>query len=281
MQNINNMEIYDLHCHSTASDGTLTPAEVVYRAHSQGVRHLALTDHDTVKGLAEAQQTARKLGIHLIPGIELSATWERKCLHIIGLGISAQHPQLLAGLGRQQDIRCKRAEKIAAKLAKQGIFGALDMIKSVAMGNMVTRSHFANFLVTHNHVNDLQEAFDKYLGQGKSAYVATAWAELNDVVSWINECGGIAVLAHPLRYKLTNRWLNRLLEEFKQVGGQGIEVVTGRSNVDDIQRTHFFAQKYQLYASSGSDFHCPDQWVELGRLAELPAGSKPVWDLFR
>lgn len=279
MQNTNNI-IYDLHCHSTASDGALPPSEVVKRASEKGVHHLSLTDHDTVKGLIEAQHAAEQYELSLIPGIELSVSWENKCLHIVGLGINPTHSELLSGIEEQQKIRSQRAKKIADKLEKRRIYGAYDAVTEAAGENMITRSHFASFLVKNDHARDLQDAFDKYLGQGKSAYVSTPWADLPSVISWINNSGGVAVIAHPLRYNLTTRWMNRMLTDFRDLGGQGIEVVTGRSNKDDINRTQLFAKQYDLYASTGSDFHAPDQWVELGHLADLPHECKPVWELF-
>ncbi|WP_305910211.1 PHP domain-containing protein [Methylomarinum sp. Ch1-1] len=274
------MDKYDLHCHSTASDGALTPTELVKRAHQQGVTALSLTDHDTTNGLAEAQQTADDIGIRLIPGIELSSTWEHKCFHIVGLGIDPDEPSLLEGIEQQQIIRAERAKKIALKLEKKRIPGAYDAVREAAGDGMITRSHFASYLLEQHHVRSQQEAFDKYLGRGKPAYVSTVWAGLEETIAWIKSSGGVAVLAHPLRYKLTSNWMNRALTAFKQAGGQGIEVVTGRSSVDDIQRSHFFAQKFQLRASQGSDFHTPsNEWVELGRMAALPDGSRPIWEL--
>ena len=273
------MEQYDLHCHSTASDGALTPREVVLRAHEQGVTALALTDHDTIDGLAEAQHTASEVGMRFIPGIELSSIWENKCFHIIGLGIDSNHPTLLDGIRTQQEIRAERAKKIARKLENKCIPGAYEAVKATAGKGMITRSHFADYLVANGFVNTQQEAFDKYLARGKPAYVATSWADLREAIDWIKTSGGIAVLAHPLRYKLSGNWMSRALTAFKNAGGQGMEVVTGCSSPDDIQRSHFLAQKFQLLASQGSDFHSPKYaWVELGRVAELPAGSQPVWE---
>lgn len=274
------MEKYDLHCHSTASDGALSPKELVLRAREQGVTVLALTDHDTIAGVEEAQQTAYELGIRFIPGIELSTTWENKCFHVVGLGIDPCHPALLDGIRTQQGIRAERARKIARKLEKKRIPGVYEAVKAAAGTGMITRSHFADYLVTNHFVDSQQHAFDKYLGRGKPAYVATVWADLQLAIDWIKTSGGVAVLAHPLRYNLSGNWMTRALTAFKNAGGQGMEVITGRSSVDDIQRSHFLAQKFQLFASQGSDFHTPnDPWVELGRLAELPYGSRPVWDL--
>jgi predicted metal-dependent phosphoesterase TrpH len=269
---------YDLHCHSTASDGALSPTEVVERAHQQGVTHLALTDHDTTNGLQEARTAAKQLNMTLIPGIELSASWQNKCLHIVGLGINPSHPVLVEGIEYQQQIRIKRAAKIAGKLQKKRITGALEAVCQKAGTTMITRLHFAEFLLENHHVDSFQEAFDKYLGNGKSAYVSTTWASLEETVQWITESGGVAVLAHPLRYKMTASWLRKTLTAFKQAGGAGIEVVTGQSSVDDIHRSQQFARQFDLMASQGSDFHNPDnRWVELGRLPEMPAGLKPIW----
>jgi len=274
------LEIYDLHCHSTASDGSLSPNELVQRAQAQGVTALALTDHDTTAGLAEAELTAQTCGIRLIKGIELSTSWENKCLHIVGLGINPNYPPLAEASRELQNLRWRRAEKIAEKLEKKQIPGAYEAVMKLAGDGMVTRSHFADFLVAHNHVVTHQEAFDRYLGKGKPAYCATVWADLAVAVDWIVQSGGIAVLAHPLRYQLTGSWLARLLTAFKDAGGKAIEVVTGQYNPDEIHRLTQFATRYQLAGSVGSDFHTPaNQWIELGKLAPLPKSVKPVWEL--
>lgn len=274
------IENYDLHCHSTASDGALSPTALVQRAHEHGVTSLALTDHDTVSGLGEAQITATETGIKLIPGIELSTSWQNKCFHIVGLGIDPAYPPLREATHNLQVMRMERAEKIAHKLEKKRIPGALEAVKKAAGDGMITRTHFADFLLSQFHVSTQQEAFDRYLGAGKAAYVATVWAELELAINWITGAGGIAVLAHPLRYKLTASWMKRLLSAFKEAGGQGIEVVTGRYNSDEIKRVAGYATRFELAGSVGSDFHSPDnQWVELGRLAPLPPNIKPVWEL--
>lgn len=275
-------EKYDLHCHSTASDGSLTPTELVQRASNNGVTHLSLTDHDTTAGILEAQTAADKVGIKLIPGIELSVNWQNKNLHIIGLNINPDFPELSQGIADLQTTRKERAEKIAQKLAKKNIDGALEAVKKTAGKGMITRLHFANFLVYNNHVETQQKAFDKFLGGGKPAFVATQWPELEIVISWIINSGGIPIIAHPLRYKLTASWMRRLLSTFKELGGEGIEIVTGRSSTDDIYKTRKYAKDFGLSGSVGSDFHSPDNvWVELGRLAELPADIKPVWHLLK
>ena len=272
---------YDLHCHSTASDGSLTPAEVIQRAQQMGVTSLALTDHDTINGQAEAAQAALASNINFIPGIEISTTWENKCFHIIGLNIDPEHTALVTGIQKLQILRAERAKKIAMKLEKKRIPDAYESVIKEAKGGMVTRAHFANFLLSNRYVSTQQEAFDRYLGKGKPAFVSTVWAELHDAIDWINQSGGVAVIAHPLRYKMTASWMRRFLSFFKQAGGQGIEVITGRSTPDEIRRAMLYANQYGLSASVGSDFHTPaNKWVELGRLAPLPNKIKPVWELF-
>jgi predicted metal-dependent phosphoesterase TrpH len=274
-------DIYDLHCHSIVSDGALTPADLVRRAGEQGVTALALTDHDTVAGLTEAQAAAAFAGIRLIPGIELSASWQGQCFHIVGLNIDQSYPPLAQATKRLQMTRLDRAEKMAIKLQKKGIDGAFEAVKAAAGEGMITRTHFADFLVSRHHVSTPQEAFDRYLAKGKPAYVSTPWAELVQAVEWIRGAGGIAVLAHPLRYNLTSGAFKRLLTVFKELGGQGIEVVTGRYNPDEISRLADYAVRFGLSGSVGSDFHSPDNiYVELGRLAPLPEKVQPVWTLF-
>lgn len=274
------VELYDLHCHSTASDGSLTPTQLVQRAHEQGVTALALTDHDTTAGLIEAQSAAAVTGMKLIPGIELSTSWQGKCLHVIGLGIDPAYPPLAEASHNLQATRLQRAEKIAHKLEQKRIPGALEAVIKAAGDGMITRTHFADFLLAQYHVSSQQEAFDRYLAKGKPAYVATDWAELGLAISWITESGGVAVLAHPLRYKLTANWMKRLLTSFKEGGGQGIEVVTGRNSSDEIKLLANYAKQFELAGSMGSDFHSPaNQWVELGRLAPLPETIIPVWQL--
>ncbi len=274
-------DIYDLHSHSIASDGALSPTELVKRAHEKGVTVLALTDHDTTNGLAEAQQAAAGLGMRLINGIELSASHLNQCLHIVGLNIDPHNAALSEGIAHQQNIRDLRAKQIAEKLEKKKIFGAYEYVTQVAGNGEITRSHFADFLLANQYVTTQQEAFDRYLSKGQSAFVPTVWASLEQTVAWIKAAGGVAVLAHPMRYKLSTKWMTRALAVFKQAGGEGIEVVTGRASLEEIRISQQFAEKHQLYASAGSDFHAPDNlYLELGRLAAMPVGLKPVWQLF-
>lgn len=272
---------YDLHSHSNFSDGDLTPNELILRAKEKGVTTLSLTDHDTVTGIATAQQAAQYHQLDFIPGIELSSLWNRKTFHILGLNIDPNNSELLAGTQRLQTIRLERAQKIALKLEKNKIPGALESVHADVGAGMITRPHFAKFLLKNNYVSTMQEAFDRYLAHGKPAFVNTQWVELEETVHWIKAAGGIAVIAHPLRYKLTASWMRRFLAAFKEMGGQGMEIVTGRSTPDEIRRTLQFAKQFELYGSVGSDFHTPkNQWIELGRLAPLPINIKPVWQLF-
>jgi predicted metal-dependent phosphoesterase TrpH len=274
------LEIYDLHCHSTASDGALSPTEVVRRAHQQGVTALALTDHDTTAGLDEARHAAQVEGIRFISGIELSSHWQGKCLHIVGLGIDPAYAPLAEATYNLRNIRLQRAEQIALKLEKKRIPDALAAVKKMAGDSMITRTHFADFLLSQGHVTTQQEAFDRYLAKGKPAYVATPWADMSVAVDWIIKSGGVAVLAHPLRYQLTASWLRRLLNAFKEAGGQAIEIVTGRYNAEEIKNMSDYAKRFELAGSAGSDFHTPvNQYVELGRLAPIPPDIQPVWEL--
>ncbi len=271
---------YDLHCHSTASDGALSPTELIERAHQQGVNTLALTDHDTLDGLNEAEKAASQLGLTLLPGVEISTTWNNKCFHIVGLNINTSDTALNQGLTKLQTTRYERAQKISDKLSKKRIHGAFEAVSQKAGKGMITRTHFADYLLHEGHVHNKQEAFDRYLANGKAGFVKTNWADLELAIQWIINSGGVAVLAHPFRYQLTASWTRRLLTEFKAMGGQAIEVVTGRSQPEEIQKAADYAERYQLAGSIGSDFHSPENpWVELGRLAPLPEKTQPVWEL--
>lgn len=274
-------ETYDLHCHSTASDGSLTPTELVARAKEMGVTTLALTDHDTLAGQQEAKHAALSNAMTFINGIEVSTVWENKSFHIVGLNINLEHSELNSGIKKLQALREQRVKKIALKLEQQSIAGSYDAVIKATKGGVVTRTHFADYLLAQNQVSTKQEAFSRYLGQGKPAFVATIWADLCDAIAWINHAGGVAVVAHPLQYKMTESWMRRFLLAFKELGGSGIEVVTGRSHNAEINRTLHYAEKYGLAASVGSDFHTPnDSSIELGRLLPLPKNITPIWELF-
>lgn len=271
---------YDLHSHSTASDGALSPTALVERAHQQGVTALALTDHDTTQGLASARTCADKLGIQLINGIELSIVWENKSIHVVGLNIDPNYPPLAQATETIQMLRLERAAKMSEKLTKKNIPGAFEAVLQAADGGTITRSHFADFLLRQHHVDTHQEAFDRYLAKGKSVFVPSVGLTMAEGIKWITESGGVAVLAHPLRYQLTANWMKRLLTAFKEAGGQSMEVVTGRGNADEVRTLANYATSFELAGSVGSDFHSPtNQWLELGRLAPLPDNIQPVWEL--
>jgi 3',5'-nucleoside bisphosphate phosphatase len=271
---------YDLHSHSTTSDGALSPTALVQRAHQQGVTHLALTDHDTTQGLSQARACADSLGMQLINGIELSSIWEKKSIHIVGLGIDPDYAPLANAAQHIQALRLERAKKMAEKLAKKNINGAFAAVQQAAGNGTITRSHFADFLLAGRYVETHQQAFDRYLARGKSVYVPSVGIDLAIAIQWIIESGGVAVLAHPLRYQLTANWIARLLTDFKNAGGRGMEVVTGRTNADEIKLLANYAKKFQLAGSVGSDFHNPvNVYPELGRLFPLPDNIQPVWEL--
>ncbi len=275
------MPVYDLHCHSTCSDGRLTPAELVARAAQKGVTHLALTDHDTLAGLPDAMEAATTWDINLITGVEFSVSWQRKPLHILGLDFDAAAPGLVALVETLQIIREQRAEKIALKLEKKGVKEPLEHARRFAGGKLITRPHFAHCLVEQGFAKDFESAFRYYLGQGKPGFVATQWVELETVVGEIRRAGGRAVIAHPRRYRLTHSWMRKLLKLFKECGGEGVEVVTGGCSPGDIEAMAQLAVRFELMASAGSDFHDPaNPWVELGRLASLPGTLSPIWSQF-
>lgn len=274
--------IHDLHSHSTASDGTQSPAALIAAARAAEVDVLALTDHDTTAGLDEAAHAASEAGLRLIPGIELSCTWERKTLHVLGLNIDPDASPLRQGLAELATLRMARAERIDAKLAKAGIPGLLAGLHAeFGPDTQITRSHFARALVASGHVKTPAEAFKRYLGHSKPAAIASNWPALERVTGWIRAAGGVSVLAHPLRYQLTASWLRRLLAAFVAAGGQGLEVVCGRGNPDEIRTLALYASRFGLAASVGSDYHgAATPWLTPGRLPPLPAGLTPVWTLW-
>lgn len=275
---------YDLHTHSTASDGAYSPAELVRQAHAVGVTHLALSDHDCTDGLEEAGRQASSCGLVLIPAVEISTAWHGKSVHIVGLNIDPACPLLRQGLSRLQAARVARAEEMGRRLAKHGITGAFDAARGLAGTGMITRTHFAQFLASQGLATSVRDVFEHYLVQGKPGYVPTGsveWATLDEAVGWIKSAGGVAVVAHPQRYKLTNSWLRRLLAEFKAVGGEALEVIAGTSSLADIQSSASAARRHGLLASAGSDFHSPENiWPKLGRLPALPNDLTPVWRLW-
>lgn len=269
---------YDLHTHSTASDGTLTPTELVGRAHELGISVLALTDHDTTEGLDEAAVAAAKVGLQLIPGIELSVTWNKQVIHIVGLGIDPGSSELVSGLKTLRKFRQWRAEEIGRRLQKEGIDGAYEGARALSNGKLISRTHFARFLVEHGHAPDTRKVFNRFLARGKPGHVRGEWASLTDGVGWICQAGGQAVLAHPARYGLTRTKLRRLISEFVEAGGVALEVVSGSHSRDETFTMARHARDFGLLGSAGSDYHSPDTtWLELGRILPLPDDVVPVW----
>ena len=275
------MTCYDLHCHSTASDGSLSPTDLVTRAIEHGVDVLALTDHDGTEGIIEAQQAAKGTALNLIAGAEISVTWGGTTIHIVGLNVDINNQELQQGLQAMRSYRIGRAEEIAKRLDKAGIPNALDGARKYASDVMLGRLHFAKFLVEHGYATDVCAVFKRYLVRNKPGYVHGEWATLSDAVGWITAAGGQAIIAHPARYKITATKLRRLITDFKEAGGVGFEVVSGRQHPEEVKTLAKLADKFELYASCGSDFHTPDnQWVELGKLAKMPESCQPIWTLF-
>ena len=272
------MTCYDLHTHSTASDGSLRPEEVIARAIEQGVDVLALTDHDGTEGLSQAQLAANDTSLSVIPGVEISVTWGSNTVHIIGLNVDKNNKKLQQGLAEIRDYRKERAVKIAQRLEKSGIKGAYEGASQYASPVMLGRVHFAKFLVEAGHAKSIGDVFKRYMVRNKPGYVSGEWASLEQAVTWINDAGGQAVIAHPARYKMTATKLRRLVTEFKHLGGVGIEVVSGRQHPEEIKNLAKLANDFELLASRGSDFHSPDNaWVELGRIPDLPTNVTPIW----
>ncbi|WP_434149234.1 PHP domain-containing protein [Methylocaldum gracile subsp. desertum] len=272
------MPLYDLHTHSTASDGAYSPSELVRQAAAAGVNVLALTDHDSTAGLDEAETAALEAGIQLIPGVEISVTWADKTIHIVGLRIDRHCNVLKQGLSRLQATRLERAQEIGRRLYRHGVPGTFEAAREMAGEGMITRTHFARHLVELGLAGSMKDVFERFLTRGKPGYVSTRWAEMADAIAWIREAGGGAVLAHPQRYKLTASWMRRLIGEFKECGGEALEVVSGTASPSETQSSAEYARRFELCASSGSDFHSPETaWVKLGRLPPLPSDLTPVW----
>lgn len=274
----------DLHCHSNVSDGALSPTDVVKLAATNGCTMLALTDHDHTGGIAEAREEAMWRGIKLISGVEISVTWNGCTIHIVGLNFDEHDGSLQKLLAQIRAGRIERMRQMSDKLAKQGITGAFDGAMALAAANpeMVSRTHLAEFLLNEGHVRTKQQAFNKYLGEGKSAYVRHQWADLGEAVAAIRGAGGVAVIAHPMRYDLSATGRRRLIEAFKAAGGVAMEVHSGSSKPNDCLQYSLLAQRYDLQASCGSDFHRLHDYSGgiLGRCPTLPAFCEPVWRHF-
>ena len=272
----------DLHCHSVVSDGTLSPEALAERAHLNGVQLWSLTDHDELGGQVRAQAAAAILGIDYVAGVEISITWLDHTVHIVGLGIDPNHPGLIEGLRQTRDGRRNRAQAMAEQLAKVGIKGSFEGAQLYA-GNpeLISRTHFARFLVEQGFCKDTETVFKNYLVAGKPGYVQHRWATLENAVQWIRSAGGVAVIAHPGRYHLTPLQMTELYAQFKDLGGLGIEVVTGSHSPDQYQTFAKIAVDYGFMGSRGSDFHDPrESHTDLGLLPNLPSSLKPIWSVF-
>ena len=270
----------DLHCHSSLSDGTLEPEALAARAKANGVELWSLTDHDEIAGQRRARDAAAELGLPYLTGTEISVSFAGTTVHVVGLGFDADDSALAAGLAATRGGRGPRAREMGEALAKVGIGDAYEgALKFAGNPELVSRTHFARFLVERGVCADMQEVFRRFLVEGKPGFVPHRWARLGDAVRWIIEAGGIAVIAHPARYRLTPTEDYALFVEFKTHGGRGVEVLTGAHSAADAQRYAATAREFGLLASRGSDFHSPEESrIDLGGLPPLPAGLTPVWE---
>ncbi|MBX2868383.1 MAG: PHP domain-containing protein [Acidiferrobacterales bacterium] len=268
----------DLHTHSTASDGSLTPTQLIAKALEQNLRYLGLTDHDTTAGLAEAQLAAKNTELEVVNGIELSAKFESRTVHIIGLGIDPENLALQQLIADAQQSRAQRAIEIGRKLEQSGITDAYAATVEMAGTDILGRGHFAQMLVNRGLAKNFKKVFKRYMVRGKPGYVSANWCTMDQAISTIHQAGGAAVLAHPLRYGLSNRQIELLVAAFADCAGDGLEMISGNTSQKEISCVKKLADKHQLSASIGSDFHGPDKpWATLGQLAELPEDCKTVW----
>lgn len=273
---------YDLHSHTTASDGDLTPAELIERAIEKGVNILAITDHDTCDGLIQARRylTENERPIELINGVEISTLWENIEIHIVGLNFSTEHPAMVALLAEQSARREERGIEIGRRLQKAGIDDAWENAQSLSGGGQVTRAHFAQYIVKIGKEKTINNVFKRYLSKSKTGYVPAKWCSIEASIEAIHAAGGIAVLAHPAKYQLSNKWLKRLIAYFKQHGGDAMEVSHCQQPPNEKQYLAELAQMAELRTSVGSDFHRPCSWIELGRNLWLPNDEQAVWTLW-
>ena len=269
----------DLHCHSSQSDGVLEPRELALRAANQGVQIWSLTDHDELSGLGQAQHEAHALGVQFVPGVEISVTWMNRTLHIVGLNIDPANVQLVNGLEAVRLRRGDRAREMGRKLEKLGFPGCYEGALSYA-GNalLLSRTHFARYMLKQGYCARLQQVFDLYLGEGKPGFVGAQWASLEQALGWIHAAGGVAVVANPGRYRFSSSQFDQLFSAFRDLGGQALEVVTGSHYPNQYLEYANVARRYGFFASRGSDFHSPkESRVDLGCLPQLPSGLEPVW----
>ncbi|HCR5079237.1 TPA: 5'-3' exoribonuclease [Escherichia coli] len=282
MSDTNYAVIYDLHSHTTASDGCLTPEALVHRAVEMRVGTLAITDHDTTAAISPAREEISRSGLalNLIPGVEISTVWENHEIHIVGLNIDITHPLMCEFLAQQTERRNQRAQLIAERLEKAQIPGALEGAQRLAQGGAVTRGHFARFLVECGKASSMADVFKKYLARGKTGYVPPQWCTIEQAIDVIHHSGGKAVLAHPGRYNLSAKWLKRLVAHFAEHHGDAMEAAQCQQSPNERTQLATLARQHHLWASQGSDFHQPCPWIELGRKLWLPAGVEGVWQLW-
>lgn len=269
----------DLHMHSTASDGVLRPSVLVSRGKDHGVQLMAITDHDTLDGLAEGEEAALDLHVPFLNGVEISVTWGGETLHLVGLGFDREHPSLAGALREMQTSRFERARDMDRALVQSGLPSVLEAALGFAGNpNLIGRTHFARALVDAGVCRGIQEVFDRFLTPGKPGYVSHQWASLREAMGWILSAGGVPVLAHPARYRLNDTAHWALMQEYMALGGTAIEVSTGSHTQDDTRRYQRLSVELGMKASRGSDFHCPrESRCDVGRAPPLPDGTLPVW----
>ena len=268
----------DLHNHSYYSDGVFSPTEVVRLADEADCNLFALTDHDTTDGLAEAQQMADELSVNLVSGVEISALWRNMTIHIVGLGIDINNDILQKGLNYNQRLREERAEKIALGLRRAGITDALEKTQELSKTDMITRTHFAQMLIQEGYCKDMKSVFRRFLTGKKPGASRVEWRSFDEVVRWIHVAGGLAVIAHPFRYRMTQTKIKNMLIDFKEVLGDGVEVVTATSTDEEITLSNQWAKEYKLLSSCGSDYHgWPNQRIQIGCLRDLPNLDNAIW----
>lgn len=273
---------YDLHSHSSASDGSLSPTELVQYAQQHGVDVLAVTDHDITSGIPEAKKAADNMDLSIIAGVEISVIWRKQTLHILGLNIDPAHPDLLAGLEKIRQSRLWRAQEMGRRLDKAGMPGIYEAAKLISNDKNVTRTHFARVLIAQGYAKDMKQVFKRFIVPGKTGYVAGEWAQMEQALEWIKNAGGVSVIAHPARYKLSATKMRMMIDEFIQAGGEGIEVISGSHSTEESQRIAALARQYNLLASRGSDFHDPaTPYINMQTLPPLPSDLTPVWDTWQ
>jgi 3',5'-nucleoside bisphosphate phosphatase len=268
----------DLHNHSYYSDGYLSPKEVVKLASKAGCDVFSLTDHDTTDGIAEAKLEADKVSLNLINGVEISAFWRNMAIHIVGLGVDINNDVLQAGLEHNKKLRKIRAEKIAIGLRRSGIKDALEKSQNLSGGHMLTRTHFAQMLINEGYCKDMKSVFRRYLSGKKPGGVRVEWKGFEEVIHWIHSAGGKAFIAHPFRYRMTHTKIKNMIKDFKNVSGDGFEVVNANSSKEEIFLGNQWSEDYDLLTSCGSDFHgWPNQRIQIGGLSEIPNPKRAVW----